>query len=1297
MQLLLRLMTSYVFVFCIEGENFRTETLNQECSFLVAPNNTSCPIVAQIPCLNFSMYIQNASLYFRSQSTFCFLSGEHLVGDTANLMISNVSSLTLVGLGSLILYSVADKVNEYGLISKYDDDKSVTFLQSKSVIKCDKEYTFIFNNIFNLSLINLTLVNCGGPVNMLHMQDSYIGACNVSVLLQNISNLILQTVSIQNSTGYGLLGMNILGHSSILHSSFVANNQIVRNFLQLYNESISFCFDNSYYSSPLIYINSAIGHKYAGGNAVFIYTELPNLSTASSLAITSCLFTLSIDGSFQGPKVSKYFSNGTGLGIKMYQYSYTVDAIISDSVMYRNQASVGANLNLLVNPMNCNIILSNVSSSRGRSITGGGLYYSAANSYSNINANQSSFLTVSSTFSADYNYPNCVYFDLSNQSSLVTIIQMQQCIFLANVVIMSSLLDSATVHHVIMFANSTFAITQCDGGIGAYYSTVNLAHCTFNRTNIFALESDVSVSDSTFTNNYGSSMELYNCHLNLTGKILFANNTSYGDGGALYLSLTSVLLTAPVNVSFIANNATYRGGAIFAINNPSNIAQIPCMFQFNDPNGTLDHPGIHLYFDDNYATLAGSVLYGGNIDSCPFNCTLLPKYEKCSLLAIGNSVTTFGRNQTSSSLVSSDAKRICNCADEAINCSIQEKTRAYPGQVLQFSIVAVGQNNGISPDTVISYRCDVYDADFSLNSIENCTDPLYFSEQHTTQYCIKYNYTVEGRNKEPIKSVIFLYPRTAYVSIYFIEPYYIFLDIQPCPYGFQYDQSSNACGCDYLLLAYNIQCSIDTQMVRRTGTFWIGNNTNNILAVHSHCPNEYCITGDAMISIVDQQEQCSYNRTGILCGKCAPNTSAMFGSVRCKPCSYQYLWLLVPIAFMGILLLASLFVLNCTISVGTINGLILYANIIRPSILNLLTLTHLGGFGKALLVAIDWLNLDLGIETCFYSDMDTYAKTWLQLLFPVYIFILVGAIIIGSRWSSRMAWVCRYNAVSVLGTLILLSYTKFLATIITIFSSTQLDVGNSTAANPRIWLVDGNVVYAEGKHVPLFVAGLFVTVAFITPYTAILLLSPWLQAKSEWKIFQWVNKLKPFLDAYQAPFKDQYRYWPGVLLMVRVLLYLVYTLNDGNDININLLATILVLSFYCCVANTLSVYKRWPLNILDSFFLLNIIFFASLTLYTRDSNASINSILTIISTGSSLSVLVGVVCFHVYRKVKGIDQIHCAVGKFRGLDTVVQFSGASASLVASPTCSVQNNTDPSEVMLFKYGTYTEREALMEES
>ena len=165
----------------------------------------------------------------------------------------------------------------------------------------------------------------------------------------------------------------------------------------------------------------------------------------------------------------------------------------------------------------------------------------------------------------------------------------------------------------------------------------------------------------------------------------------------------------------------------------------------------------------------------------------------------------------------------------------------------------------------------------------------------------------------------------------------------------------------------------------------------------------------------------------------------------CKSCTDQSLWVLVPITILGGVLVALLFLLNFTVSVGTLNGLILYANIIRSGIIDLINTFNNEGYrnAKFLIVFIDWLNLDLGVETCFYDGMDTYAKTWLELLFPVYILVLVGAIILGSRWSSTLAWLSKHNAIPALATLVLLSCTQCFLNVTAIFSNTHPHTGNS--------------------------------------------------------------------------------------------------------------------------------------------------------------------------------------------------------------------------------------------------------------
>jgi len=97
---------------------------------------------------------------------------------------------------------------------------------------------------------------------------------------------------------------------------------------------------------------------------------------------------------------------------------------------------------------------------------------------------------------------------------------------------------------------------------------------------------------------------------------------------------------------------------------------------------------------------------------------------------------------------------------------------------------------------------------------------------------------------------------------------------------------------------------------------------------------------------------------------------------------------------------------------------------------------HVPILTETLTIFIAWLNLDLGIEICFYNGMDAYAKTWLQFAFPSYIWLAAGLIIFLSRRSTHMARLMGRNAIQVLATLFLLSYTKLLQTIIAVLSFT---------------------------------------------------------------------------------------------------------------------------------------------------------------------------------------------------------------------------------------------------------------------
>ena len=235
----------------------------------------------------------------------------------------------------------------------------------------------------------------------------------------------------------------------------------------------------------------------------------------------------------------------------------------------------------------------------------------------------------------------------------------------------------------------------------------------------------------------------------------------------------------------------------------------------------------------------------------------------------------------------------------------------------------------------------------------------------------------------------------------------------------------------------------------------------------------------------------------------------------------------------------------------------------------------------------------------FLQWLDAYSETWLQFVFPVYIWVLVGFMVLVSHYSDKFAKLLGNNPVSVLATLILLSYAKILRTLITALYVTYLQY---PTYNRMVWLYDANVDYFSGKHVPLFLVAVFSLLFLFLPYTLLLLCGQWLQAVSHLKLFSWVNnaKTKPFMDAYHAPYKAKHRYWPGLLLVLQFAFLLVFAFNFQEDHRINLLAILVTVGFTVVWAWVCGgIYRNWCLDALEGLFALNLIILVGATCYIK--------------------------------------------------------------------------------------------------
>ena len=249
---------------------------------------------------------------------------------------------------------------------------------------------------------------------------------------------------------------------------------------------------------------------------------------------------------------------------------------------------------------------------------------------------------------------------------------------------------------------------------------------------------------------------------------------------------------------------------------------------------------------------------------------------------------------------------------------------------------------------------------------------------------------------------------------------------------------------------------------------------------------------------------------------------------------------------------------------------------------------------------------------------------------------LVGLIIVGSHYSGRVASIFGRNPIAVLATLFLLSYAKLLRTIIAALSYTYLDYPNKKRV--AVWLHDGNIGYLSGKYIPLFTAAMMCLIFLFLPYTMLLIFSQWLQAKSHLKIFSCVNShyVKPFLDAYHAPYTSKHRYWTGLMLLLRLVLFLISAVNALGDSSVNLLAITSITAAILTAPTILGsrIYKSWSLGLLETSFNLNLTILAVATLYIRASGGNQNAV-TFTSVGIAFATFTGIVIYHSLQQLKG--------------------------------------------------------------
>ena len=770
-------------------------------------------------------------------------------------------------------------------------------------------------------------------------------------------------------------------------------------------------------------------------------------------------------------------------------------------------------------------------------------------------------------------------------------------------------------------------------------------------------DSNVTLSDVNITNNNCTGIKLLHSIIKLENLVTLSGNNGQNGGGLSLLIWSKLLFSKSSKLNIINNSADAYGGAIYIedlyLKEETCPSDITCFFQLEEEYPSINSQVIAL--SGNHAKEGGDQMLGG----CLSNCSIQLNKTKTflSMCDLNNMFWNFISAANTKFLGYKTSVAFCkNHSDSSISsfsCGYSNSIHVYRGQMFNVPIM-------VADDCCFPSSIENIEAKIIAESNE--ISPLQFKQKNpvlkSRKTCYNYSYVLQGgfglKTPATIEFSIPQHYRTIILTVY----------LEECPIVFKHPESGE-CVCHDILKSHNVECTPSNKLLHIPAQTWLGElwNESESMAVQNDC--QYCKTEEMDLTIpIDSNKLCLSNRTGIMCGACVSNYSLLLGGYECADCSgstYKGVLLFLAFIAIGIVLVILLLGLDLTVSTGMVNGLIFYSNIVYLNSDTMLPITrgenstHLLNTVRILSTFQAWMNLDFGISTCFLDDYNTYISTWMQFVFPLYIWLLILIIILTSRYSRRITKIITSNIVSVLATLLLLSYAKLLKTSIEVFSLVPLQLLNGNVTNR--WKPDANIRYLGQLHVPLFLMSLAMVLVYMIPFTLLILLGPLLQAKSHYRVLHWINRLKPFHDAFYGPYTTKYRYWPGILLLARLLLLGAFgAYSPTNELGVLFklsavsmtAAALLVLWIVIGRTKANSLYQKNYLNYLELYFLINLLVFAILSIYVKFSHSKLESQqgLAVVMVGSVLAVSCGIIGYKIFCIAIKCRAIHNITNRF---------------------------------------------------
>ena len=650
-----------------------------------------------------------------------------------------------------------------------------------------------------------------------------------------------------------------------------------------------------------------------------------------------------------------------------------------------------------------------------------------------------------------------------------------------------------------------------------------------------------------------------------------------------------------LNIEMINNSAEISGGAIYIINTVVDV--IPkCALQMSSDQ--------QLAVGNNFAIKSGNLMYAFPI----YNCYSL--HERKLIVTTSYYMERF--NFSNSTLNRNDILDISSRVSSYNYCGNGAFYKScFPGEKICLNFSALDYSN----NTVYS----IFEVLIEISEGRNSWNQSNLSISNSQ----KYQHLIESKKGTCTAIEISILYHGSFIKANGLVYVYISslqanvikkltLSLNACPPGFELIKNHGACNCSSAVQKFfrvnhlEVNCDINTLSISwpfiHINNIWLGNYFNNesTFAIGGNCPLYFCSpvfdyskakfdhhSGTFfLVKPLDLSQASSFcrpHRKGVYCGECEEGYSVVFGSGDCMKCSNWWLLTIALYALAGPILIYVLYVLKLTLASGTMNAIIFYAQAANVNIFPFIIALPSNElpFIRFLEIFLSSINLNLGFPLCFYDGMNEFWKTVLSLVFPIYLLVIVVALIFLSRYSVWLSNRTSNCSVQVLVTVVHLSLSNLLSAIIDVLKKGKLYLDSRNGVKEQlVWLKNGDITYGSYNHSLLVAVTLIVVIGFCIPYLILLI--------GGRHIIKSRCGNKYFRAAYEAihgPYKENRFYWFTARI---ILLISMFSLFD-SDLNLYLviMITLCLLVVFLFLQLHLRPFKNSLVGILDSAVIVN--------------------------------------------------------------------------------------------------------------